>query len=122
PVSDPTPQLSDIHVSAWELQLLTVLCGFVFTPEEPGKYTLRFENDGRLRGQSDCNTFTGTWALEESLVVTEFSSSRSLCVPGSIHNYYALYLRAVNAMEWQGTDLVLRTPDEDVKLLFLRAP
>ncbi len=118
PAAPAVPQLADIQDSSWELQEMTVLGGFVFTPEVPADYTLRFENDGRLRGQSDCNTYTGTWAVEDSLTVSGYSSTRSLCVPGSLHNYYSLYLRNVNAMEWQGDNLVLRTPDEGVGLRF----
>lgn len=121
PVVDPSPQLSDIQGSSWQLQEITVLGGFTFTPEQSSDYTLHFESDNRLRGQSDCNTISGEWSVAESLQVSNFSSTRSLCVPGSLHNYYTLYLRNVNNMEWQGESLVLRTPDEGVGLRFARS-
>lgn len=107
-----------IEGSSWELVELVVLGGYTFTPDDPTKYTLQFRSENRLTGQSDCNTFTAAWDYQERLGISEFSSTRSLCLSGSLHNFYVLYLRNANALERDGAELILRTPDEEVRLTF----
>lgn len=102
--------------SSWELAEIVVLGGFVFQPDEPGDYTLRFRTDNRLDGKSDCNTFTANWQVEESLTISNYNPTRSLCIAGSLNNYYSLYLRDVVSSELDGENLILRTTTEGVRL------
>lgn len=110
-----------IEGTSWELVELVVLGGYVFTPEEASQYTLQFRSDNRLTGQSDCNTFTALWDYQEALAISDFSHTRSMCLSGSLHNFYVLYLGNVNALERDGAGLILRTPDEEVRLTFREA-
>lgn len=103
----------------WQLVEMTVLGGFVFTPEDPGQYVLNFRSENRLTGKSDCNQITGTWHQEATtLRFQPFSASRSLCSPGSLHNNFALYLRDVQTYELQAGKMLLRTNTEGVRLEF----
>lgn len=117
-VSNNSFTVAELQGSSWELMELTVLGGFSFVPDESGKYTLQFRTDNRLTGQSDCNTITGQWTYAETFAITDFSTSRSLCISGSLHNYYSLYLRDVNDLAREGDQLVLKTPTEEVRLVF----
>jgi len=104
--------------TSWELVDIVVLGGYVFEPEQPGDYTLRFRSEGRLTGQSDCNTFTANWEAVENLVISNYNSTRSMCVAGSLHNYYSLYLRQVISANLSADNLVLETDTEGVRLEF----
>ena len=110
--------LANLEGSSWELLELTVLGGHVFEPEDPADYTLRFLSDNRVRGKSDCNTINGNWSTDEAFALSGISSSRSLCLAGSLHNYYLLYLRDVVGMEQRNDAMVLTTSDSDVNLTF----
>lgn len=113
--------LANLEDSSWELVELTVLGGHIFEPENPSDYTLRFLSDNRVRGKSDCNTINGNWSIEEAFALTNISSSRSLCLSGSLHNYYLLYLRDVTTMQQQEGSMILGSSDPDVSLKFREA-
>lgn len=113
--------LANLEGSTWELVELTVLGGHVFEPENPADYTLRFLSDNRVRGKSDCNTINGSWSYEEAFALTDISSSRSLCLSGSLHNYYLLYLRDVTTMQQQEGSMILGSSDPDVRIKFREA-
>ena len=119
-VSEPEPvdYTALLEDSSWELTEIVVLGGYVFEPETPSDYTLRFRTDGRLTGKSDCNTFTANWDVAENLTVSNYSPTRSMCIAVSLHNYYSLYLRDVVSMELEDQSLILRTTSEGVQLEF----
>lgn len=104
--------------TSWELVNIVVLGGYVFEPETPGDYTVQFRSENRLTGKSDCNTLTGSWQVAEDLTISGLSSTRSMCIAGSLHNYFSLYLRDVVSMELEGESLTLRTTTEGVVLQF----
>lgn len=118
---DRTPDWSELENTSWELVEMTVLGGFEFAPDDPGKYTLSFRPDNRLTGQSDCNTFTGVWNTTPNFSFTDVESTRSMCLSGSLHNFYVLYLSDVVAAEEQDDTLILRTTDAEVRLGFRKA-
>ena len=103
----------------WQLVNLTVLGGFNFTPDDPGKYVLNFRSESRLTGSSDCNSLNGSWHQEGSALHFEpFSSTRKLCPPGSLHNNLLLYLRDTNAVKISSGHMVLTTDTDGVEMEF----
>lgn len=105
--------------SNWQLVRMTVLGGYEFTPEDPGKYVLNFRGDDRLTGSSDCNELGGLWFQEgTSLHFEPFYTSRRLCAPGSLHNNFALYLRGTDRFEMVADHIILRTATDGVELEF----
>jgi len=105
--------------SNWQLVKITVVGGFEFIPQDRGKYVLNFRSENRLTGTSDCNQITGTWHQEgDALRFEPFSTSRSLCEPGSLHNTLALNLRSVQAMTKREGNLILTTDTAGVELEF----
>jgi heat shock protein HslJ len=108
--------------TTWQLVELVALGGHSFIPEDPADYTLSFRPESRLTGKSDCNTFTAQWALEGgSLTFADYRSTRSLCIRGSLHNYYSLYLREVTSAVAEAGGLALETSTPGVRLAFKAA-
>jgi putative lipoprotein len=58
------------------------------TPDDPAKYTIAFETDGRLRARIDCNRGMGTWksSAPPQLEFGPLALTRALCPPGSLHD------------------------------------
>jgi len=109
----------DLEGSNWQLIKMTVLGGYVFEPEDPGKYVLNFRSDNRLTGSSDCNELGGLWHQDESrLSFDPFLSSRKLCAPGSLHNNVVLYLRNTTGFKIADGKMLISTPTEGVELIF----
>ncbi len=103
----------------WQLVKMTVLGGYEFAPEDPGKYYINFRTDNRLTGTSDCNDIGGSWFQDgESLRFQPFAPSRRLCAPGSLHNNFALLMRDVQSVEIRGDSLLLKTSAEGLELEF----
>lgn len=101
----------------WQLVQITVAGGFIFTPEDPGKYVLNFRSENRLTGTSDCNQISGSWQQAETVLRFEpFIAGRSLCPPGSLHNTLVLNLRDVAALEIRAGHLVLTNSTAGVEI------
>lgn len=114
-----TTEITSLEDSNWQLVQITVAGGFVFTPDDPGKYVLNFRSENRLTGTSDCNQLSGSWHQEETALHFEpFSPGRSLCPPGSLHNNLTLYLRDVLAHEYRAGHMILTTSTEGIELEF----
>lgn len=103
----------------WQLVQVTVLGGFVFSPEDHGKYVLNFRSGNRLTGTSDCNRLSGSWHQEGlALHFDPFATTTNLCVAGSLHNNLVLYLKDVDALSLRDGHLVMTTPTEGVEIEF----
>jgi len=112
-------ELPDLNGTNWQLVRLTVLGGFVFTPEDPSKYVINFRSENRLTGASDCNTLRGSWhQVDSALNFEPFSSSRKLCSPGSLHNNLVLYLRDTVTFEIVDGNMIVNTTTEGVAIEF----
>ncbi len=109
----------ELENTRWQLVELIALGGHSFIPDDPAGYTLIFRPEGRVTGKSDCNTFTAQWAVSDNAIaITGYSSTRSLCIRGSLHNYYSLYLRDVTEVSAEANELAIVTSTPDVKLTF----
>ena len=117
--SDMVAEVLPLEGTNWQLAELTVLGGFVFVPEDHSDYVLNFRSGNRLTGTSDCNSITGSWQQDDTALRFEpYSSTRSLCAPGSLHSYLDLYLKDVEALSFRDGLMVLTTPTEGVEIKF----
>ena len=115
----PVAEITPLEGSNWQLVQLTVMGGFEFTPDDPGKYVLNFRSENRLTGTSDCNRISGSWQQEETVLRFEpFNATRSLCVPGSLHSNLALNLSNVVGHEFRAGHMILTTTTEGVEIEF----
>ena len=112
----------ELENTSWQLVELIALGGHSFIPDDPADYTLNFRPDSRLTGKSDCNTYTAQWAVDgDSVAISDYRSTRSLCISGSLHNYYSLYLRDVTGVSLDAGRLAIVTATPDVRLTFQAA-
>lgn len=112
-------EIIPLEGTSWQLVQMTVLGGFVFTPDDPSKYVLNFRSENRLTGTSDCNQISGAWQQEDTaLRFDPFISTRKLCPPGSLHNNLALYLKDAAVHEFRDDRMILTTTTEGIAIEF----
>jgi heat shock protein HslJ len=58
------------------------------TVANPQDYTITFNTDGTLAGKADCNTFSGTYAQENGLIMTLGATSMAFCGDASLDQEY----------------------------------
>jgi heat shock protein HslJ len=110
-------EITTLEGTRWQLVQINTTGDFVFTPDDGSKYTLQFRTENRLTGVSDCNRLTGNWNQQDAeLSFDPFSSTRSLCLPGSLHNHFMSNLINVNAYETTGGHLLLSTTIPEISL------
>jgi heat shock protein HslJ len=82
--SSTSPELGG---TAWRLVKFQGGDETVLTPDDPAKYTLAFEPDGRLGARIDCNRGASTWkSSPPQLELGALALTRAMCPPGSFHD------------------------------------
>ncbi len=97
--------------TAWRLVQIMSMDDQIFTPEERNKYTLGFEDDGRLIVRADCNRGQGTWSVKppSQLEFGQLATTRALCPPGSLHDRFISDLNYVRSYVLEDGHLFLAT-------------
>lgn len=109
----------ELEGTAWQLVRIQSLNNYEWIPDEPGKYTLRFRDEGRLEGSSDCNRAGATWSREGTqLSLEQFITTRAMCPPGTLHNHFVSNLSNVNGFRLDDGRLILLTSIEGAWLEF----
>ena len=83
--------------------------GDAAVPEDAGLF-LRFESDGRLSGHSGCNSFFGSYRIEDGMIeMGPFGSTRMACEDPAMAREAAFLnaLAAVKTFERDGPRLTL---------------
>ena len=105
----------------WQLQRFQIGDGGVVNVPIPARYTARFEPDGAVNFQVDCNRCSGSYTTEGNAITIGplLACTLAACPPGSLSNQCLQGL--LNAQTWQrsGALLVLIAPG--VELVFLVA-
>ena len=92
---EPAPQteagpaaLSDLGGTTWRLVKFEGGDETTLTPDDPAKYTIAFQPDGRLNARIDCNRGMGTWKSSgpPQLEFGPLALTRVMCPPGSLHD------------------------------------
>jgi len=99
--------------SAWQV---TTFAGQ--TPLADYPITFEFDAEGHIAGDASCNRFGGTCTIEgNTLKVGTLRSTRRACEPDIMeqeHKFLAL-LGAVTAWSMDGDELLLNTPDGEIR-------
>lgn len=76
--------------TSWRLVQFEGGDGQVLTPDDPSKYTLRFNADGSVIVLLDCNRGRSTWrsAGPNQLELGPLALTRAMCPPGSLHDHF----------------------------------
>jgi para-nitrobenzyl esterase len=87
PEADPVRR-ADLAGSSWRLVKFEGGDGTTLTPDDPAKYTITFQSDGRLNARIDCNRGMGTWKSSgpPQLEFGPLALTRAMCPPGSLHD------------------------------------
>ena len=85
--------------TAWRLVKLHAADGSAVTPDDPAKYTVRFEIGGRLTVGVDCNRGRGAWksAGMNQLQLGTLALTRVKCPEGSLHDQFVKHWTSVRA-------------------------
>ena len=103
----------------WRLQRFQIGDGGVVNVPVPARYTARFEPDGTVNFQVDCNGCSGSYTTDGNAITIGplLRCTLAACPPGSLSNQYLEGL--LNAQTWQrsGASLVLIAPGEELVFL-----
>jgi putative lipoprotein len=85
--ADPAA-LPDLGGTTWQLVKFEGGDATTLTPDDPAKYTIAFQSDGRLSARIDCNRGMGTWKSSgpPQLEFGPLALTRAMCPPGSLHD------------------------------------
>lgn len=101
---------AELENSSWQLVEIRDINDTVYTPEDPGRYLLRFRLENRLQVEADCNQAGATWTLDdESLSFSNLVSTRKFCTAPSLFNRFIMHLDRVSGIELEGDSLVLHS-------------
>jgi len=87
--STPPVRLGGIGGTSWQLVKFQGGDGTVLTPDDKGRYTVAFANDGNVSVRFDCNRGRGAWILNgpNQLRFGPLALTRAMCPPGSLHDH-----------------------------------
>jgi uncharacterized lipoprotein YbaY len=105
----------------WLWQSTALSNGDTFTPDDPGRYTLLLQPDGRAAVQADCNRGGGPYTLEGNrIAIGPLISTLIGCPPGSLGSTFLQQLDRVESYVVQDGDLMLELPTEGGSMRFRR--
>lgn len=111
--SDAPGTADEVRASTWVWTKIVNKDGSVVTPKKPGIFTLKFEQDARVTGKTDCNGFGGTYEIGSDGVIHfgPFMSTLMFC-EGSQETEYsnAVYYATSYSINSKG-ELVLTNKD-----------
>ena len=108
---------SPLAGTGWQLKRFQTAKAEDVVPPHADHYTLRFQPDGKLAMQLDCNRGMGQWTDTPSapnagsLSVTGGAMTRAMCGPGAIDSQLARDLQHIHHYDVRGGLLSLRLKD-----------
>lgn len=72
---------TDIYSGAWVWEKTIMNDGTTITPDKEGVFSLTFVMGGRVSGKTDCNDFTGSFAIpqEGNIAFNQLASTEMFC-------------------------------------------
>ncbi len=94
------PTLTD---TLWQLQAIRMEDGTLLQPGAKDVESVRFAADGTVDGQADCNSFGGSYALDNGLLTLgTLHSTRAACPPDSLSDRFLQALSEAKAFGYDG--------------------
>jgi heat shock protein HslJ len=110
---------SPLANTSWQLIEMRGISGLVQRPDNPESYLLRFRLENRSAITADCNEAGATWNHEgETLTLTRLVTTRKLCEPPSLFNFYIMNLQNTRRLRLEEDRLVLITENDMAELIF----
>jgi heat shock protein HslJ len=105
PVEVASAQLVGV---TWELVAIEYDSAPTLTVDDPSRYTVRIEADGRITIRTDCNVCTGTCRVDKNTIALgTLACTRAACPPGSLDAAYGAALATVSGFSVSDGMLVL---------------
>ena len=119
PIYAQSEATAALENTSWQLLEIRSANGFVQTPENSEDYLFRFRLNNRAEIQAHCNAAGATWQLDgDSLSITDLVTTRKLCLPPSLFNFYIMHLGNVQSINVDEERLILTTGPVAVELEF----
>jgi heat shock protein HslJ len=94
--------------TVWEWQQTILSNDEVVTPDDPSRYTVEFQPDGRIAGQADCNRIMGSYSvIDNRIEIGPLASTRVACPPGSLGDRFVTQLQDAAIFFFRGGNLYL---------------
>jgi heat shock protein HslJ len=96
----PTQPAKGFLHTLWTLESFSINGDIVKAPESQS-FTIKFKEDNRFSGQSDCNSIGGAYKINENyaLVISEAGTTEVGCGPKSMGDVYFQALIAAKSFE-----------------------
>ncbi len=116
----PTVQPNPVQGINWQWVSVTdQSANQTSTVPNPQQYTIVFTPEGFVNGIADCNSFTGTYSLDNGLVIKITTTTRAACPEGSLEQQYLQLLGSIVAGGPDGAgNLALETAGGAQRMLF----
>jgi heat shock protein HslJ len=103
-----TGEIRAIMYGEWDWQRTSHKNGTETSPNQPEHFVLRFEPDGFLSAQVDCNSAGGKYQFEGSRITLKLTNSTLMsCQPGSLEEVFQQNLAAATTYFMKGGRLFL---------------
>jgi heat shock protein HslJ len=91
---------SELMGGEWRLQSMQRVAGPVVIPENPARYTVTFEADGRMAVQADCNSCGGSYSLGKgSLTVSPLVCTLIACPEPTLGQRFVQSLEGTSSVD-----------------------
>lgn len=95
---DGAAPAGELEGVVWEWLGLLGSDDSTLVPDDPSRYTLELDGDGRAAIRADCNRGTGRYERDgASLEIGPFAATRAACPPGSLGDVFVQRLEDVRA-------------------------
>lgn len=104
--SSSSPELTG---PVWAWQQTQMNNGDLFTPDDPGNYTVQFMTDGTMSAQADCNQVGGSYTVNDDsqMTITLGPSTLVACPEGSLGDQFTQNLSQANIYSFDGENLLI---------------
>jgi heat shock protein HslJ len=111
--------LEDITSGIWQWEQTQMNNDDVFTPNIPGVFTLNFTEEGLISGTTDCNSFAGSFALDDTRIqINELAVTRMFCENSQESQFIDMIQNAQYVFFTEGGELVLLLPYDSGSVIF----
>lgn len=101
---------AELSGTLWRLVEIQSMNDAVDRPDNPSRFTLQFQADGRAAIEAGCNRGTGKWIVDGSqLRFSPIASTKVMCPPGSISEKYLAQFQWVRSYVVENGHLFLAT-------------
>ena len=118
-----TAEMRAIMYGEWDWQRTRYKNNTEASPSQPEHFVLRFEPNGFLSAQVDCNSAGGKYEFEDSRITLKLTNSTLMsCQPGSLEDVFQQNLAAATAYFMKSGRLFLALKNDAGTMEFDRPP